>query len=171
MKLWWHPESDCYFWDTDPGEGPDGALFSDVTGIDEHERAAWKSGLRRVVCPYCDVEAVLADSAEVYSGRSYGPIWLCMNCRAYVGVHQNDDQCRPLGRLANAELREWKKKAHAAFDPLWRRKIAKENCSKGYARGKGYKWLADKLGIPVEECHIGMFDVDLCRKVVEVCRS
>ena len=31
---------------------------------------------------------------------------------AYVGVHKGTD--KPLGRLANAELRYWKKRAHAA---------------------------------------------------------
>jgi len=45
-------------------------------------------------------------------------IYLCRSCDAYVGVHKGTD--KPKGRLANAELREYKKKAHSAFDPLWR---------------------------------------------------
>lgn len=171
-KLFYHPESECYFWD-DPenlGEGGDASLCVEVTGDKRHEQEAWMRGVQRVVCPYCDVDAVLMDSAEVYNGRSHGNIWLCMNCRAYVGVHKNDDMNRPLGRLANAELREWKKKAHAAFDPLWKGKMRRDNCSKGKARKAGYTWLAKQLGIPFDECHIGMFDVDMCKRVVEVCR-
>ncbi len=47
------------------------------------------------------------------------------------------------------------------FDPLWRDKKMK--------RKAAYTWLADQLGIHVNDCHIGMFDVDMCRRVVEVC--
>ncbi len=133
-------------------------------------RSACATEPRYVVCPYCGEEARLADSAEVYS-RSYGMIWICVPCRAWVGVHKGDGKNRPLGRLANAELREWKMRAHAAFDPMWKAKVRRDECSKGRARGAGYKWLAEKLGVPVDECHIGMFDVDVCRRVVEVCRQ
>ena len=120
-----------------------------------------------VICPYCQKKAELTDSAEVYGGRSYGLIWLCRPCWAYVGVHKGTTT--PLGRLANAELREWKKRAHAHFDPLWKRKIEREGCLKSKARGSGYKWLANELGIAVKDCHIGMFDIDTCKRVIEVC--
>jgi hypothetical protein len=72
--------------------------------------------------------------------------------------------------LANAELRAAKSRAHRAFDALWKAKIRKESCHKAQARGAGYKWLAEKLSIPREECHIGMFDVALCARVVDVCK-
>lgn len=71
-----------------------------------------------VVCPYCGNKAELVDSAVVY-GRSYGIIWLCYPCDAYVGVHKNSPRHAPLGRLANKELREWKMRAHEVFDQLW----------------------------------------------------
>jgi len=74
----------------------------------------------KVICPYCGKNAVLTDSAVVYHGRSYGMIWLCRPCWAYVGTHKNSRKHAPLGRIANAELRDWKKKVHAAFDPLWK---------------------------------------------------
>jgi hypothetical protein len=88
-----------------------------------------------------------------------------------VGVHKGTD--KPLGRMANKELRGWKGRAHAAFDPLWKRKLElyrHEGATKGWARGTGYKWLAGQLGIPAQECHIAMFDVEMCKRVVEVCR-
>jgi hypothetical protein len=71
--------------------------------------------------------------------------------------------------LADAELRGWKKKAHSVFDPLWRKKIEREGCSKSFARKAGYRWLSEQLDIPFEKCHIGEFDVDMCQRVVEVC--
>lgn len=124
-------------------------------------------------CPYCGNASRLCDSSAVYGGRSYGPIYLCAPCDAWVGCH--DGTTKPLGRLANAELREWKKKAHAAFDPLWERKLEIRRAErgrypKGRARGSGYKWLAERLGISREDCHIGMFDVEQCKRVVQICK-
>jgi len=121
-----------------------------------------------VTCPYCEAAAVLVDSAEVYR-RSYGMIWLCRPCKAWVGVHRDNPYHKPLGRLANAELRDWKKRAHAKFDPLWKGKIRRDGCSKSKAREAGYKWLANQLEIRYRDCHIGMFDVEKCKKVVELC--
>jgi hypothetical protein len=118
-----------------------------------------------VMCPYCLGRAVLADSAEVYRGTSYGFIWICRPCQAYVGTHKLSAVHFPLGRLANAELRAIKIKAHAAFDPRWR--YRKTHGS----RKDAYKWLAEQLGIPVKECHIGWFDVADCKRVIEVCTA
>ena len=118
-----------------------------------------------IVCDYCNNPAVLVDSKVVY-GRSYGMIYLCQPCDAYVGTHKASG--KPLGRLATAELRKAKIAAHAAFDPLWKGKVKRDGCSKGKARGMGYKWLADQLGIKANDCHIGMFDVETCRRVVDL---
>jgi hypothetical protein len=106
-------------------------------------------------CPYCAEEAVLTDSAEVYS-RSYGPIYLCRPCQAWVGVHKGTT--RPLGTLANAELREWRKRAHAAFDPLWKGRRMK--------RAVAYQRLAEIVGVPKQQAHIGMFTVEQCQKLI-----
>lgn len=122
-----------------------------------------------MICPYDSAPVILADSVLIY-GRSYGPIWLCSNyprCDAYVGCHPNTD--KPLGRLANKELRAAKTAAHAMFDPLWKKKLSRDGGKKCRSRGAGYAWLAKQLGIPTQDCHIGMFDVELCRKVVAVC--
>jgi hypothetical protein len=73
--------------------------------------------------------------------------------------------------LADAELRAAKSAAHAAFDPLWKSKAAREGISKSKARGKGYRWLAEQLGIDAKDCHIGMMDAPTCRRVVRVCNG
>jgi len=57
----------------------------------------------------------------------------------------------------------WKQRAHRAFDPFWK--------SGSRSRKQAYAWLAELLGIPVEETHIGMFDVYLCKRVVELCEN
>lgn len=120
-----------------------------------------------VICPYCARPAVLTDSAVVY-GRTFGMVWLCTPCDAWVGCHKNSKNHKPLGRLANKELRHWKVRAHAAFDPLWKRKMM-AGSSKGKARNAGYKWLAKRMGIKERDCHIGMFDVEQCRQAVKIC--
>jgi len=112
-------------------------------------------------CDYCGRPAQYVDSAIVYHGRSYGMIYYCQDCQAWVGVHKGTD--KPKGRLADASLREWKIKAHAAFDPLW---IGKERRTRRWA----YEWLAGEMGLPVEKTHIGMFDVDQCKQVITICQ-
>ena len=113
-----------------------------------------------VLCNYCGKPAAYVDSSIVYH-KSYGMIYYCPPCTAWVGVHKGTD--KPLGRLANAELREWKKKAHAAFDPLWQGGKMRRN--------QAYAWLAQRLGLPTHLTHIGMFDVITCQQVVRICTN
>jgi hypothetical protein len=75
-----------------------------------------------------------------------------------------------MGRLANEELRYWKKEAHAAFDPIWQGKV-NLGWGKYKARNSTYEWLAKEMKLPVEHAHIGMFDVNQCKKVVELCKN
>ena len=127
-------------------------------------------GVDDILCDYCNEPTDLLTGDEVYRGRgdlSHKYFYVCKPCDAWVGCHPGS--MRPLGRLANYDLRQAKKRAHAAFDPLWKRKIENEGCKKRTARNAGYQWLADQLSIDVDDCHIGMFDEEKCRKVVEVC--
>lgn len=113
-----------------------------------------------VVCPYCGSGADLVSGQSVYPHRSdlfHKWFYMCSPCDARVGCHPKSK--RPLGRLANSELRRWKMKAHAAFDPLWK--------SKKMSRKEAYSWLSDRLGIHPDETHIGMFDVEMCKKVIK----
>lgn len=119
-----------------------------------------KKELPIVPCPYCDglpAELVL-NSAFLYKGRNYGPVWFCRGCGAYVGTHANSKDHKPLGRLANAELRSWKAKAHAAFDPLWRSGVV--------TRPEAYGVLRQLMGKTEKDGHIGMFDVDECKLLI-----
>ncbi|APS35518.1 MULTISPECIES: zinc-finger-containing protein [Serratia] len=117
---------------------------------------------RLVTCDYCGKPAALVRGFVIYPHRkdlANGYYWSCDPCGAYVGCHR-DSNAMPLGRLANAQLRAAKRLAHAAFDPLWK--------EFGMKRADAYQWLAEQLGIPGAECHIGMFDIDMCRRVQRV---
>lgn len=111
-------------------------------------------------CPYCGEESVLVDSSVVY-GSSYGLIYLCKPCGAYCGVHKGTTIA--LGRLANKELREMKKEAHKHFDAIWT----------GFKKSRSamYKRLSELMGTHPEQTHIGMFDVDQCKKVIELSKN
>lgn len=128
----------------------------------------WKILTGRI-CPYCHKPSEFIDSALIYGGQSYGMMYDCRPCDAYVGVHRGTN--RALGRLANKELREWKKAAHSFFDPLWKAKMKKRHMQKNVARNLAYEWLAREMGLPKEETHIGMFDVQQCKKVIELCKK
>lgn len=111
-------------------------------------------------CPYCNSNVSLKDSSIIYRGKSYGNVWICDNypeCDAYVGVHKETNE--PLGRLANPELREWKKKAHAAFDPIWKNDKSK--------RDGAYKKLQLLMGLNKDDAHIGKFNVEQCKTLIE----
>lgn len=117
-------------------------------------------------CPYCHKPTEFVDSSVVY-GSSYGMIYLCKPCDAYCGVHKGTDVA--LGRLANETLRSLKKQAHSFFDGLWKRKM-KTGFRKGHSRSKAYRWLSEQMSLPAELTHIGMFDEDQCKKVIELCK-
>lgn len=116
-------------------------------------------------CPYCGREVSLEDTKTIY-GRSYGLAYICkgypFECDAFVGVHKGTEI--PKGRLANEELRRYKKLAHTYFDRQWRGLDRK-------ARRDSYKWLGRELGIDGKHCHIGWFDIDLCKRTIELCQA
>lgn len=112
------------------------------------------------VCPYCGCLSEYVDSAKIY-GRSYGMIYACFKCDAWVGVHRGTDIAK--GRLANRNLRQWKIKAHEAFDRIWK--------SKKLQRSNAYYWLSIKMGLPREMTHIGMFNEEQCKQVIKICKS
>lgn len=121
-------------------------------------------------CDYCQRPAKLVTGAVVYPHRPdlfSRFFWQCEPCDAHVGCHEAGkgygDGTRPLGRLANAELRRAKSAAHAAFDPIWK--------SGRMPRRDAYAWLAKELGVAVHNCHIGMLDVEGCRAVVRICAA
>ena len=91
--------------------------------------------------------------------------------------------------LPDKDVRKWRHLAHAAFDPVWhKKKDRKSDRQKAHSRkvsGKAkerpakfvyqitregaYRWLANALEIPVEDCHIRFFDIATCKKVIEIC--
>lgn len=115
-------------------------------------------------CNYCGKEAELVTGAEVYPhlpNLAAKKFYRCVPCDARVGTHPGTD--RPLGNLANADLRRIRSQVHRAFDPIWK--------DRRMSRSKAYARLARAMGIPVDECHVGMFDVERCEIALAVLRK
>lgn len=122
--------------------------------------------MRTVLCDYCEQPAKLVTGRDVYPHipKLAGlRLWKCAPCEAWVGTHKNSKDHAPLGRLANEALRTMKMRAHAAFDPLWK--------DGHFGRKEVYALLAEKLNIEVRDCHIGMFDIKTCEKVIAIARE
>lgn len=114
-----------------------------------------------VVCRFCGGGVAIKTHQEVY-GRAYGDwpyMYHCGGCGAYVGLHPFT--AIPLGTLADRATREARKRCKPAFEALWQ----KGNMS----RNQAYEWLAQRLGIPVDECHFGWFDVEQCLRAQKIC--
>jgi len=118
---------------------------------------------KTVICPYCGGEALLVSGDKIYPHRTdlyCLRFYYCDNGHepAFVGCHKGT--VKPLGTLANAELRAIRSKAHVAFDILWK--------TRKMTRSKAYQWLAGSLGLDKKDCHIAMFDVNLCQKTIDL---
>jgi hypothetical protein len=86
--------------------------------------------------------------------------WRDTGCKGSHGAHPDG---KPYGKPANAENKKWRQKAHAAFDPLWK--------DGEMDRSEAYYWLRIQLKLSKEECHIGRFDIETCKKVIELSKE
>lgn len=117
-----------------------------------------------LTCPSCERDAVLVGGHVVYPHRpdlQPKKFWACLDCSTWVGCHPGTTE--PLGTLAGSELRALRWRAHEKFDRLWRSGLFK--------RAKAYAWLSGRLGLQVKDTHIGSFDAETCRRVIELATS
>jgi len=109
-----------------------------------------------IKCPYCGKGAIWTSNEVVY-GRRYGKSWMCYwcaDCDAYVGCHNNTR--KPLGTMANKELRQERMKTHAVIDLLWK--------SGKFKRKEVYRRLSEELG---HDVHIGGSTKEECAAIVQ----
>ncbi len=118
-------------------------------------------------CTYCNKKTEWVSNEKIY-GRRYGKsymMWLCEPCDAYVGCHNNSKKA--LGTLANKQLRELRKESKNLFITKY---LHRWDCA-NHIKDSMYKRLADELKIKVSECHFGLFDETMCKKVIELLSS
>lgn len=125
-----------------------------MKGFHQTTQKDWKDGLD---CPYCGKKAEWCENSRIY-GKRFGKSYMCYyceSCNAYVGCHQNS--MKPLGTMANKELREWRIKTHAVIDPLWK--------NKNKSRREIYEFLNYSLGYDV---HVGAANIEECKEIIKI---
>ena len=114
-----------------------------------------------MICLKCDKKAELVTGEHIHpfneKYKKYNS-YICTACGDYVGCHEGTTKA--LGTLADKRLREKRIQVHKAFDQIWK------NLSMSIKQA--YIHLAEMLDIPLVKCHIGLFDLDLCQRVLEV---
>ena len=125
---------------------------------------------QRPLCPECGHRGyIIVPGHCVYPKDSpyrNRPVARCENpaCDARASVHMAGPNVgKPMGTLAGLKTRLARKGAHDAFDPLWK--------AGGMSRHDAYAMLAAVLRVHVEECHIGLFDVATCERVIAWARK
>lgn len=120
--------------------------------------------LRPKVCNLCGGKVRYISNAKIY-GRKYGSgyCYWCSSCGAYVGTHCPWPK-KAMGILADAEMRQWKKKCHDLFDPFWN----SAEQSRHKVRMELYHKLAVEMGIPDDMCHFGYFQLDELKCAYEI---
>ena len=121
----------------------------------------------RIHCPYCGSLATLRPASVIHglSDISAGTyLYVCRRwpaCDAYVSAH--DRTHRPMGTLANGDLRHKRILAHRALEQLRQ--------SRHMEKWEVYIWLQAKLGLDERQTHIGQFSEWMCDEVVRLCRQ
>jgi ssDNA-binding Zn-finger/Zn-ribbon topoisomerase 1 len=113
---------------------------------------------RRPICPEHDVPMQIKRSR-------FGPFWSCPEwpeCEFLVGCHPDG---RPLGIPADRKGRQWRTRAHTAFDRLW--KSTRQSGEGLMARPSAYIWMRKELNLTTDEAHIAEFGVEQCKQLIE----
>lgn len=129
----------------------------------------YKQVLRGKICPYCHSKTRLVDASVLY-GHAYEGTWryLCSGCDAHVGTHKGTKHS--LGTVAKKELRDLRSELHHCFDKIWKSAMDK-GATKYKCRNNAYKWLASCLDIDIKYMHIGMLNVEECKRALKIVKS
>jgi hypothetical protein len=68
-----------------------------------------------------------------------------------------------MGVPANYEVRRLRRKVHDLFDRRWK--------SGSMKRQEAYRWLAEKMGMPYERCHVGSFGKEDCERALKILQT
>lgn len=122
---------------------------------------------QKIYCPYCGAEAKLRPASVVYKENTIDEtayLFVCdryPKCDSYVNAHR--DSKRPMGTLANSELRNRRILAHHALAKMWEKGVM--------SKEQAYKWLQVQFGLDKDHAHIGLFNEYMCDRVIDKCNE
>ena len=103
--------------------------------------------------------------AYVYGDNNLDPekyLYVCSgypSCDSYIGAHKKS--MRPMGTMADSNLRNKRIEAHRALDAIWKN---------GYmTKHSTYIWLQNRLNLREKDTHIGKFSYYLCEQTIREC--
>ena len=116
-------------------------------------------------CPYCGKNVVFRSADGVSKENKFNTmLYVCSDypkCDAYVRVKPGTK--RPMGTLADSNLRALRTEAHFYFDQLHE--------SGAMTKQQAYQWLAYKVSAPLSQAHIGYMREYYCQRVIEECKK
>lgn len=124
-----------------------------------------KTKKKRPVKCFCGRTAILRKASEIKKGA--GPneyLYVCSaypDCDSYVKAHQ--DTLKPMGTLANKQLRRMRILAHRSFDQIWKNNILSRNAA--------YEWLCSVVELDRDQAHISLFGEYMCAQVIAECQK
>lgn len=121
----------------------------------------------QINCPYCGSPALCRPASIVHGSSVLEKgryLYICSHwpeCDSYVAAHKKDK--RPMGNLANKELRHKRMLAHRALEELQQ--------ARHMEKWAVYLWLQGHLNLNEEQAHIGLFSEQMCEQVISLCRQ
>ena len=124
-----------------------------------------RKGKQYPICPYCNGKSEIRSLRDVTgSENAMGYVFVCRHypaCDSYVKM--NEQTGKPLGTMANKQLRSLRIEAHRQLYRLY--------ADGSMSRNEAYEWMASVMNIPRQEAHIGLFQEYYCRKVIALAKA
>ncbi len=98
---------------------------------------------------------------KAFDGKLFFGCTKYPECYGTHSAHQETGM--PMGIPADKETRQWRMKAHDAFDEFWQKRRMH--------RVRAYTMLAYAMGLSVDKTHISMFTKEQCQQVIKVCQE
>lgn len=108
-------------------------------------------------CPECGADLVFRERGK------YGPFYGCSKWPKCGGAHSAHVDGTPMGVPADQATRTKRREAHNSFDSL-RIKLV-------WSRRYSYEWLAKRMNLSAEQCHIGRFSIAQCEQAINICEK
>lgn len=107
----------------------------------------------------------------VPANTKYGTRWSCI-VEGCTVVCWSGSTSTP----ADYETRQARHQVHELLDPLWEDPDGpfcegERPNRRGVRRSRAYRWLSEQLGKELDKTHIGYFDLQECRKAIELLKG